>query len=100
MYKNSGRILASIQPKVINLPDNKVNLIFEIYEGSVVEIEKINFVGNRTFSDRKLRGILLTKQAGLFRKIIQKDNLIDGKISIDKKLLTEFYITEVLQILE
>ena len=91
VYKNSGRILASIQPKVIKLPDNKVNLIFEIYEGSVVEIEKINFVGNRTFSDRKLRGILSTKQAGLFRKIIQKDNLIDEKISIDKKLLTEFY---------
>ena len=40
VYKNSGRILASIQPKVIKLPDNKVNLILEIYEGSVVEIEK------------------------------------------------------------
>ena len=58
VYKNSGRILASIQPKVINLPDNRVNLVFEIYEGNVVEIEKINFVGNRKFSDRKLRGIL------------------------------------------
>ncbi len=91
VYKNSGRILASIQPKVINLPDNRVNLVFEIYEGSVVEIEKINFVGNRSFSDRKLRGVLITKQAGFFRKIIQKDNLIDEKISIDKKLLTEFY---------
>ena len=91
VYKNSGRILASIQPKVINLPDNRVNLVFEVYEGSVVEIEKINFVGNRTFSDRKLRGVLRTKQAGFFRKIIQKDNLIDEKISLDKKLLTEFY---------
>ena len=47
VYKNSGRILASIQPKVINLPNNRVNLVFEVYEGSVVEIEKINFVGNR-----------------------------------------------------
>ena len=91
VYKNSGRILASIQPKVINLSDNRVNLIFEIYEGSVVEIEKINFVGNRTFSDRKLRRVLRSKQAGFFRKIIQKDNLIDEKISLDKKLLTEFY---------
>ena len=91
VYKNSGRILANIQPKVISLPDNRVNLVFEIYEGSVVEIEKINFVGNRTFSDRKLRSILSTKQAGLFRKIIQKDNLIDEKISFDRKLLTEFY---------
>ena len=69
-----------------------MNLIFEIYEGSVVEIEKINFVGNRTFSDRRLRGVLRSKQAGFFRKIIlEKDNLIDEKISLDKKLLTEFY---------
>ena len=91
LYKNSGRILASIQPKIINLSDNRVNLVFEIYEGNVVEVEKINFVGNRTFSDRKLRGILGTKQAGLFRKIIQRDNLIEEKISFDKKILTEFY---------
>jgi len=91
VYKNSGRILARIQPKTINLSDNRVNVVFEIYEGSVVEIETINFVGNRTFSDRKLRGVLRTKQASVFRKIIQKDNLIDERISLDKKLLTEFY---------
>ena len=91
VYKNSGRILARIQPKVINLSDNRVNVVFEVYEGSVVEIERINFVGNRTFSDRKLRGVLRTKQASVFRKIIQKDNLIDERISLDKKLLTEFY---------
>ena len=91
VYRNSGRILASIQPKIINLPDNRVNLVFEVYEGDVVEIEKINFVGNRTFSDRKLRGILRSKQAGLLRKIIQRDNLIDEKVSLDKKLLNDFY---------
>ena len=91
VYKNSGRILARIQPKVINLSDNRVNVVFEVYEGSVVEIETINFVGNRTFSDRKLRGVLRTKKASVFRKIIQKDNLIDERISLDKKLLTEFY---------
>ena len=91
VYRNSGRISARVQPKVINLPDNRVNLVFEIYEGNVVEIEKISFVGNRTFSDRKLRGILRSKQAGLIRKIVQRDNLIDEKVLLDKKVLTEFY---------
>ena len=91
VYKNSGRILASIQPKVINLSDNRVKLVFEIYEGNTVEIEKINFVGNRTFSDRRLRRILSSKQAGLLRKVILRDNLIQEKISLDKKLLTNFY---------
>ena len=45
IYKNSGRFSARVQPKVINLSNNRVDLIFEIFEGSVVEIEKINFVG-------------------------------------------------------
>ena len=91
VYRNSGRLSARIDPKVIKLSDNRVDLIFEIYEGSVVEIERINFVGNRNFSDRRLRRVLSSKQAGLFRKIISRDNLINEKISLDKKLLSDFY---------
>ena len=91
-YRNSGRVLARIEPKIINLSDNRVDLIFEVYEGSIVEIEKINFVGNRKFSDRRLRRVLSSKQAGFFRKIILKDNLVNEKISLDKKLLTNFYL--------
>ncbi len=91
VYKNSGRFSARVQPKVINLSNNRVDLIFEIYEGSVVEIEKINFVGNREFSDRRLRRVLSSKQAGLLRKIIMRDTLIDERISLDKRLLVDFY---------
>ena len=91
VYKNSGRYSARIQSKVINLSNNRVNLIFEIYEGSVIEIEKINFVGNREFSDQRLRRVLNTKQAGLLRKIILRDTLIEEKITLDKRLLVDFY---------
>ena len=90
-YRNSGRFSARIQPKVVNLSNNRVNLIFEIFEGRVVEIEKISFVGNREFSDRRLRRVLSSKQAGFLRKIIVKDTLIEEKISLDKRLLTDFY---------
>ena len=69
VYKNSGRFSARVQPKVINRSNNRVDLIFEIYEGSVVEIEKINFVGNREFSDRRLRRVLSSKQAGCLEKL-------------------------------
>ena len=99
-YKNSGRISARIQSKVIKLSDNRVNVIFEVFEGDVVEIEKINFSGNRTFSDRRLRRVLGSKQAGLLRKIILRDSLIEERISLDKRLLTDFYKVVVLQILE
>ena len=91
VYKNTGRYSARVQSKVINLSNNRVDLIFEIYEGKVVEIEKINFVGNRKFSDRRLRRVLNTKQAGLLRKIILRDTLIEEKISLDKRLLVDFY---------
>ena len=52
IYKNSGRVLASIQPKIINLPDNRVNLVFEIYRVLSLKLKKLIF-GNRTFSNRK-----------------------------------------------
>ena len=91
VYRNSGRYSAKINPKIINLSNNRVNLIFEIFEGNVVEIEKINFVGNREFSSRRLRRVLSSKQAGLLRKIILRDTLIEERISVDKKLLVDFY---------
>jgi outer membrane protein insertion porin family len=59
-------------------------LVFEIYEGNVVEIEKISFVGNREFSNRRLRRVLSSKQAGFLRKIILRDTLIEEKISLIK----------------
>ena len=91
VYRNSGRFSARVQSKIINLSNNRVNLIFEIYEGNVVEIEKISFVGNREFSNRRLRRVLSSKQAGFLRKIILRDTLIEEKISLDKRLLTDFY---------
>ena len=90
-YKNSGRLSARIESKGIKLSDNRVNVIFEIFEGDIVEIEKINFSGNRMFSDRRLRRVLGSKQAGLLRKIILRDSLVEERVLLDKRLLTDFY---------
>ena len=92
LYKNSGRLSARIQPKLIKLSDNRVNLIFEIFEGEIAEIERINFVGNRAFSDRRLRRVLGSKQAGLLRRVITRDTLVSERITLDKRLLSEFYL--------
>lgn len=93
VYRNSGRVTAKIKPKIIKLSDNRVNVIFEIYEGSQIEIERISFVGNRSFSDGRLRRVLESKQAGPFRRLVSRDVIIDERISFDKKLLTEFYLS-------
>ena len=92
-YKNFGRVSARIDPKVIKLSDNRVNVVFEIFEGSVTEIERISFVGNRAFSDRRLRRVVESKQAGPLRKLISRDILINERISFDKKLLSDFYLS-------
>lgn len=90
-YANSGRLAAKVNPKFIRLSDNRVDLVFEIFEGGLVEIERISFVGNRAYSDRKLRSVLETKQAGLLRTFIQRDTFVEDRIDFDKQVLSDFY---------
>lgn len=91
VYAEGGRLAARVTPKIIKRDGNRVDLVFEIQEGKVVENERISFTGNRAFSDRKLRQVLATKQAGLLRTFIQRDTLIPERLDLDKKLLTDFY---------
>ena len=90
-YADQGRINASVTPRIIRRSDNRVDLVFEIFEGGVTEIERISFVGNRTYSDRRLRRVLETKQAGLLRAIIQRDTFVADRIEFDKQVLSDFY---------
>jgi len=90
-YRASGRLTASVTPQIIPRSDNRVDLVFEISEGRVVETERIAFVGNRAFSDRRLRRVLESTQAGLFRLIIRRDTFIADRIALDSQLLTDFY---------
>nr|WP_245831640.1 outer membrane protein assembly factor BamA [Salibaculum halophilum] len=90
-YIEQGRVNASVTPRIIARSDNRVDLVFEIFEGGVTEVERISFVGNRTYSDRRLRRVLETKQAGLLRAIIQNDTFIADRIEFDRQVLTDFY---------
>lgn len=90
-YSQQGRIAARVQPKVIRRSDNRVDLVFEVFEGGVSEIERIGFAGNQVFSDRRLRRVLETKQAGIFRALIQSDTFIEDRIEFDRQVLRDFY---------
>lgn len=90
-YRVAGRLAANVTPKIIRRSDNRVDLVFEISEGRVVENERVSFVGNRAFSDRRLRQVLATKQAGLLRTFIQRDTFVAERLELDKKMLTDFY---------
>ncbi len=90
-YREQGRIAATVTPKIIRRSENRVDLVFEITEGGTVEIERLSFVGNRAFSDRRLRQVLETKQAGLLRTFVRDDTFIADRIDLDKRLLADFY---------
>jgi outer membrane protein insertion porin family len=92
-YRVSGRLAASVTPKIIRRSDNRVDLVFEISEGKVVENERISFVGNKAFTDRRLRQVLETKQAGFLRNLIQRDTYVPERLELDKKVLTDFYLS-------
>lgn len=90
-YVSEGRIAARVTPRIIRRSDNRVDVIYEVFEGGTVEIERITFVGNRAYSDRRLRRVLDTKQAGLFRSLIRSDTLVEDRIAFDQQLMRDFY---------
>lgn len=90
-YVDAGRLAARVEPRLIDRGGNRVDLVFEIREGKVTEVERLSFTGNRAYSDRRLRQVLGTKQAGLLRTIIQRDTYVADRIEFDKQVLTDFY---------
>ena len=90
-YAQAGRFAARVDPQIILRDGNRVDLVFEIAEGRVSEIERIAFTGNRAFSDRRLRQVLETKQAGILRTFVRSDTFVGDRIALDRQLLTDFY---------
>ncbi len=90
-YAQSGRSAARVSPKVIRRSDNRVDLVFEIFEGRKIEVQRLSFVGNRAYSDRRLRRVVDSKQAGIFRALVNRDTFVQDRIEFDKQLLADFY---------
>lgn len=93
IYRRSGRFGAIVEPVIIELPDNRVDLVFEIEEGSVTRINAINFIGNETFSNRRLRRVIETTVSGLFAPFLTSDIYDPDRIDFDAELLRRFYLS-------
>lgn len=90
-YEIGGRLSATVTPRIIRRSENRVDLVFEVTEAQTVDIERLTFVGNRAYSDKRLRRLLGTKQAGIFRTFVKSDTFVADRIEYDKQVLTEFY---------
>lgn len=92
-YSQQGRLTATVSPRIIRRSDNRVDLVFEIFEGGLTEIERLGFVGNQVYSDSRLRRVLETKQAGLLRAFVKRDTFAEDRIEFDKQVLRDFYLS-------
>ena len=93
LYKTQGRLAASIVPKVVELDGKRVDLVFEIDEGPLYTVKNISFVGNKIFSDRRLKEIISTKQTAWWRFITSSDNYNPERLKVDASKLRDFYFT-------
>lgn len=91
VYADQGRINATVAPRIIERSDNRVDLVFEVFEGGLTEVERISFVGNRAYGENRLRRVLETKQAGILRAVIGRDTFIADRVAFDQQVLTDFY---------
>jgi outer membrane protein insertion porin family len=92
VYRRQGRFAASVEPKIIELENNRVNVVFEINEGGATKVQAINIIGNKAFSDSQLRDVITTTQSGLF-DFIKGTNIYDpDRLALDKELLRQYYL--------
>lgn len=92
VYRRQGRFAAAVEPKLIELEQNRVNLVFEITEGAATKVKSINFVGNHAFSDSQLRDIITTTQSGWF-DFLKGTNIYDpDRLNLDRELLRQYYL--------
>jgi outer membrane protein insertion porin family len=91
LYRRSGRIAASVTPKIVELPQKRVDLIFEINEGPKTGVASVNFLGNRAFSDRELRGVIATEESRWYRFFSTNNNYDPDRLEYDREQLRSHY---------
>lgn len=91
VYRQAGRFAAQINPQIVELPQNRVDLVFEISEGPVTGVRRIAFLGNETFADRELRGEIVTTEARWWRFFSSNDNYDPDRVEFDREQLRTFY---------
>ena len=91
-YRRSGRHAATVEPKIIQLDQNRVNLVFEINEGDRAEVRRIDFIGNQAFSSGRLRDVVATRETAWWRFFSTSDFYDADRMEYDRELLRRFYL--------
>jgi outer membrane protein insertion porin family len=93
LYKRQGRFAATVEPKMVMLEQNRVDIVFEITEGPKSKVRQINIIGNDHFSDGELRGQMVTKQTRFTRVFSSGTSYDPDRMAFDQQKLRQFYLT-------
>ena len=94
LYKRQGRFAAVVEPKLVQLDQNRVDIVFEITEGPKSKVQQINIIGNEKFSDGDLRGEMVTKQSRFYRFFSSGTSYDPDRLAFDQQKLRQFYLTQ------
>ncbi|TMM49123.1 outer membrane protein assembly factor BamA [Qipengyuania marisflavi] len=94
LYKRQGRFAATVEPKMVQLSQNRVDVVFEIQEGPKSKVRQINIIGNEQFSDGEVRSEMLTKQARLTSFLSSNTSYDPDRLAFDQQKLRQFYLTQ------
>ncbi len=94
LYARRGRFGARVEPKVIQLDQNRVDVVFEITEGPAALVSRVNFVGNAAFSDRRLRDVIATREEAWYRILSTSDIYDPERLAFDRELLRRYYLRQ------
>ena len=92
VYRRQGRYAATVEPKIIELEQDRVNLVFEIAEGNATKVKCIHFVGNKAFSDSQLRDVISTTEKGWFDFLKGTAIYDPDRMNLDRELLRQYYL--------
>src|SRR3954466_15405072 len=92
IYRRNGRYDVRVEPKIIDRPNNRVDLVFEINEGGKTTVKEIDFTGNRAYSAWRLRDVVKTGQSNLLSFLKNNDLYDPDRIESDRELLRRWYL--------
>jgi outer membrane protein insertion porin family len=94
IYRRAGRYTATVNPKIIQQDQNRVDLVYEINEGPVARIEHISFIGNETFSSSELENVIRSSENRWYKFLTDSDKYDPDRLQFDQELLRRFYTSQ------
>jgi outer membrane protein insertion porin family len=92
LYRRNGKFAATVDPEIIQRPQNRVDLIFSIHEGETTGVSRIAFIGNHVFDDATLRDQIATEESAWWKILASNDNYDPDRLIFDKEQLRRFYL--------